>query len=196
MKASTLQRDAKDRQGRNVIAIASASPDADALRRVAEGDVEAMGDVYDRHVQALLRFATRAVGAGDAEDIVQSTFVRAVKMARTYDDRGASGRPWLFGIAVRLIQERRRTLARFGRALLRLRGATSTPWMTPRVHPLDIEKGLARLSEAKRVVIVLAEVEGFSCEEIARALEVPVGTVWTRLHHARRDLRKYYGGSP
>jgi len=180
--------------GRHVVAIGSASPDTDALRRVATGDVGAMGDVYDRHVHALLRFVTRAVGAGDAEDIVQSTFIRAVKMAATYDDRAATGRPWLFGIAVRLVQERRRSLGRFARALVRLHTATATPWMTPRVHPLDLEKALRSLSEAKRVVIVLAEVEGFSCEEIARMLEVPIGTVWTRLHHARRELRKHYTG--
>ena len=55
----------------------------------------------------------------------------------------------------------------------------------------DLEAGLAQLSSAKRSVLVLAEVEGFSCEEIAGMLEIPVGTVWTRLHHARRELRRH-----
>ena len=45
---------------------------------------------------------------------------------------------------------------------------------------------------AKRTVLVLAEVEGFSCEELATMLSIPIGTVWTRLHHARRELRRFY----
>jgi len=118
-------------------------------------------------------------------------------MAPTYDQRSASARPWLFGIAVRLIQERRRSLGRFARALLACAPAQPASWVTPRVHLLDVEKGLRRLSEAKRVSGSSSRrYEGFGCDEIAHMLEVPVGTVWTRLHHARRDLRKYYGESP
>ena len=41
-------------------------------------------------------------------------------------------------------------------------------------------------------MLLLAEVEGFTCEEIAAMLAVPVGTVWTRLHHARRQMRAFY----
>jgi RNA polymerase sigma-70 factor (ECF subfamily) len=51
-----------------------------------------------------------------------------------------------------------------------------------------VERAFAQLSDAKRSVLLMAEVEGMSCEEIAAALEIPVGTVWTRLHHARRHL--------
>ena len=197
VKGSTARRGpGSQHEDRDIIAIGARSSDAEALRRVADGDVGAIGEVYDRHVQALLRFATRTVGPGDAEDIVQSTFVRAVRMAASYDDRTASGRPWLFGIAVRLVQERRRSLARFARALLRIHAASPTTWVAPRVHVLDIEKGLQRLSHAKRVVIVLAEIEGFSCDEISRMLGVPVGTVWTRLHHARRELRRHCERGP
>jgi RNA polymerase sigma-70 factor (ECF subfamily) len=50
---------------------------------------------------------------------------------------------------------------------------------------------LAGLKESKRIVLLLAEVEGLSAEEIATALDVPVGTVWARLHHARREVRKH-----
>ena len=54
---------------------------------------------------------------------------------------------------------------------------------------LRFQRALDRLSLAKRVTVVLSDVEGFSGPEIAEALEVPVGTVWTRLHHARAALR-------
>jgi RNA polymerase sigma-70 factor (ECF subfamily) len=150
-----------------------------------------MGELYERHVYALLRFAVRVVGAADAEDIVQSTFVRAARVAATYDDRAGSGRPWLLGIAARLVQERRRSLSRWARVLIRLGAEGAGRAALPDLHA-DIEKGLRGLTEAKRTVLVLAEIEGFGCDEIARMLDVPVGTVWTRLHHARRELRKYY----
>ncbi len=178
-------------QALRVVPSASSSPDARALQRVAAGDVGAMGEVYERHVRTLLRFAVRVVGAADAEDIVQLTFVRAAKVASTYDDRAGSGRPWLLGIAARLVQERRRSLARWTRVLVRLAAEWRASASIPELQT-DIERGLQRLTEAKRTVLVLAEIEGFGCDEIARILGVPVGTVWTRLHHARRELRKYY----
>ncbi len=164
--------------------------DGAALARVAKGDVGALGEIFDRHSRALLRFVSRSAGTSDAEDIVQTTFVRAAKVAATYDARGDSARPWLFGIAVRVLQERRRAFARLGRALSRLDASrTAGP---PTAARSDLEKGLFRLTEAKRVVIVLAEIEGFTCEEIAAMLETPVGTVWTRLHHARKELRSFF----
>jgi RNA polymerase sigma-70 factor (ECF subfamily) len=52
-----------------------------------------------------------------------------------------------------------------------------------------VAAALADMSAPKRVVILMSEVEGMSCDEIARALDIPIGTVWTRLFAARRDLR-------
>lgn len=171
-------------------ASAGAAGDIDALARVARGDVGALGELYDRHASALLRFAARSVGPHDAEDLVQSTFVRAAKAAATFDGRSASARNWLFGIAARLVQERRRSFARFARALLRFDVPTAVlPMDGPRK---DLAKGLAQLKEAKRVVLLLVEVEGFTSAEVATMLGVPVGTVWTRLHHARRQMRAFY----
>jgi RNA polymerase sigma factor (sigma-70 family) len=170
-------------------------PDTVAFERVAHGDVGALGDIYDRHAAPLLRFASRAAGPHDAEDIVQQTFMLAAKIAATYDGRAATARSWLYGITARLIQERRRSVARFARALMRLSDVTARahdPTGSPRS---DIERGLATLSDAKRVVLVLAEIEGYTCEEIAEMLEIPVGTVWTRLHHARKNLRTFYEGA-
>ncbi len=172
----------------------SASDDADVLGRVGRGDVGALGELYDRHASALIGFATRCTGAQDAEDLVQATFVRAARSAATFDGRHGTARSWLFGITAHLVQERRRSFARLARALLRfdvsaVTGASTAP---PEEERSDLRKGLDRLSESKRVVLLLAEVEGFSCAEIASMLGVPVGTVWTRLHHARREMRAFY----
>lgn len=168
--------------------------DAGSLARVACGDIGALSELYDRHARALLRFATRCVGASDAEDLVQSTFIRAASAAATFDGRSPSARSWLFGITARLIQERRRSVTRFARALLRM--TTFDTGVLASGERRDLEKGLLLLSDAKRTVLVLAEVENFSCEEIATMLDVPVGTVWTRLHHARKEMRAFYEATP
>lgn len=164
--------------------------DVEALALVARGDVGALGTLYDRHARALLAFAARSVGAADAEDLVQATFVRAARAAASYDGRSSSARAWLFGITARLVQERRRSFARLARALLR--SDVSVPSTSSDEARTDLQKGLFRLSEAKRVVLLLAEVEGFRCEEIATMLGIPVGTVWTRLHNARQEMRAFY----
>jgi RNA polymerase sigma factor (sigma-70 family) len=165
-----------------------ASADAAALARVASGEVDALGEVFDRHARALLAFAERAAGRRDADDVVQMTFVRAMRLAPRFDSTSETARPWLFGIAARVILEQRRAFARFARALVRF--TSSEPERAEvDTSSSDIERVLARLSAPKRVVVVLAEIEGYSCDEIASQLEIPVGTVWTRLHHARKELR-------
>ena len=169
--------------------------DADALARVAKGEIDALGKIYDRHHLAVLRFVARALGnASDAEDIVHATFLTIAKIAGSYDGR-LSCRPWLLGVAARLLQQRRRGAARFARMLSGFawwsKGASHDPSnaIVARGELTVIERAVADMSEAKRVVLLMAEIEGVPCEEIAQALEIPVGTVWTRLHAARRDLR-------
>jgi RNA polymerase sigma-70 factor (ECF subfamily) len=179
-------------------AAARASDDAEALARVARGDVGALGEIYDRHAAALLGFASRCTSGRDAEDLVQATFVRAASAAATFDAGSGSARSWLFGITAHLVQERRRSFARLTRALLRFEvpGLSRVSSSSPEEDRNDLQKGLRRLTETKRVVLLLSEVEGFTCEEIATMLDVPVGTVWTRLHHARREMRAFYEEGP
>jgi RNA polymerase sigma factor (sigma-70 family) len=170
--------------------------DTTALRRVAAGDVTALGEVYDRHARSLLTFIARVSGPIDAEDIAHTVFVRAARLAGSYDGRAASARSWLFGITAKVLQERRRSFVRGVRALLRLDSTAAVSVIPAMGSRTDIERGLAALTEAKRAVILLADLEGFTSDEIARMLAIPVGTVWTRLHHARRELRKFYEEAP
>jgi RNA polymerase sigma factor (sigma-70 family) len=166
----------------------AAASDAALLARVAEGEVSAMGALYDRYAPTLLRFARR-IDPQEAEDLLHSTFVRVAKLSMRFDGRSPSARAWLFAIMTRVAQERTRSLRRFARAVARFSEL-------PRRHAVsiidtrpDLDRALRQLSTAKRAVLLLAEVEGFSCEEIAAMLGIPVGTVWTRLHHARKELR-------
>jgi RNA polymerase sigma-70 factor, ECF subfamily len=163
--------------------------DAALLARVAAGEVSALGLLYDRHAAGLLRFARR-VAPQEAEDLLQTTFLRVAQLAGRFDGRTPSARTWLFAIMVRIGQERSRSLRRFGAALKRFAALPRQPVSASIDTARDLDRALSQLSQAKRSVILLAEIEGFTCEEIASMLEIPIGTVWTRLHHARRELRE------
>jgi RNA polymerase sigma factor (sigma-70 family) len=172
---------------------ASAESDAVILARVAGGDLVALGAVYDRYAPGLLRFAARAAGSEEAEDVVQATFLRVIRLAAAFDPSVASARPWLFAITARIVQERRRSLRRWRAALLGLaQQQQRSPSRQLTDARADLSRGLDGLSVAKRTVLILAEVEGFTCEELATMLSIPVGTVWTRLHHARNELRRRF----
>jgi RNA polymerase sigma-70 factor (ECF subfamily) len=169
--------------------------DADAIKRVAAGELSAMADIYDRHHGAVFDFVVRLTrDDSDVEDIVHATFLTAARRATTFDGR-APCRPWLLGIAAQLVRRRRRSLARLARALfdfashLRLAAALDpSDMLVARDELRRMETAFAKLSHAKRAVLLLAEVEGMTCEGIATTLKIPIGTVWTRLHHARREL--------
>lgn len=184
---------------RRAAALAPA-PDPDVLRRLAAGDIGALGELYDRHHEAIRRFVARATcDAEDVDDLVHVTFLEAARSAERYDGR-ASCRPWLVGIAAQLLRRRRRSFGQLLKVLSSLRGlrassADPRPALDARG---DVERALARLTEVKRVTLLMAEVEGLSCAEIAAAMGVPIGTVWTRLHAARRELRLALdgGGEP
>lgn len=171
---------------------ATASSDPDLMRELAAGQLGALGQLYDRYQAPLRSFLARATrDAHDVDDLLHATFLTAAQCAGRYDGR-ASCRPWLIGIAAQLLRRRRRAVGRFVAVLTAIKGslqAASDPRPALQARG-EVERALAQVSEAKRITLLMAEVEGLSCEEIARALQIPVGTVWTRLHAARRELRK------
>jgi RNA polymerase sigma-70 factor, ECF subfamily len=169
--------------------------DARLLRRIAAHEMPALGLLYDRHHAAVRGFVGRC-SRGDAEDTVQETFLTAARKAHSYDGR-ASCKPWLIGIAARLLQHERRSWARFSNAVERLFASEITvPDRDPQETALAredtqrLQSALNALTPTRRVVLVMAEIEEMPCDEIARALDIPIGTVWTRLHHARKSLRE------
>lgn len=171
--------------------------DAELMQRIADGRLEALGELYDRHAEGVRHFARRTLSnAAEAEDIAQETFLVVPKIASRYDGR-PSARPYLLGIAARLTLRRRRGLARLGEVIASFAATLSTTQRDdPETRMSDgeeiarFERALSRLTDEKRVVLLMIEREGLSGEEVARALEIPVNTVWTRLHKARMELRK------
>ena len=166
--------------------------DPELLARLAEGQLGALGELYDRYQEPVRSFIARVTSdAHDVDDLLHAAFLAAAQSAHRYDGR-ASARPWLVGIAATLLRRRRQSLARLVRVLGSLKDSLAPPSDPhPRLHArTDLERALAQLSEPKRITLLMAEVEGLTCEEIAQALAIPIGTVWTRLHAARRDLRQ------
>src|SRR5687767_9353797 len=156
--------------------------DPEIMSRLARSDIGALGELYDRYHEPVRRFIARATSdAEDVDDLVHATFLAAARSAGNYDGR-SSCRPWLIGIAVQFLRRRRRAFARLLAMLSSVSGANATA-VDPRgaLHARsDIDRALKRLSESKRVAFLMAEVEEMSCAEVAAALSIPIGTVWTR----------------
>lgn len=175
---------------------ASEETDAELLRAVADGNLGSLGALFDRHHEAVRQFLLRAAPhADDVDDLAQEAFLTAARAASSFDGR-ASARPFLVGIAAQLLRRRRRTFSRI-RALYDAFGSVSEP---PPPNPemaaelaqesARLREAIARLSEDRRIVLVMVEYSGLSGPEVARALDTPVGTVWRRLHEARAELRE------
>jgi RNA polymerase sigma factor (sigma-70 family) len=177
--------------------------DAELLSRVGQGELSPLGVLYDRYHDSVRQFVGWAIG-GDvhADDLTHEAFLALARIAGRYDGR-ESARPLLIGIASKLVQEHRRGRARWSEVVQSFASATAertipTPENTASVteEMRRFDEALARLSEEKRLVVLMAEGEGLSGEEVARALEIPIGTVWTRLHYAREELRRAMEAKP
>jgi RNA polymerase sigma-70 factor (ECF subfamily) len=177
--------------------------DAELLSLVAEGSLDAVGELYDRYALDIWRVAHRVLGEPeDVDDIVHTLFIQLPRVARSYDGR-ASCRGWLCGICVRLALRHRRGAGRFQRmlrAFAQIGFSGGAPASDPERHACNneelaaFERGLSRLSDKKRAAFVLVEVEGLTTEEAADVLAIPAATVRTRLFHARRDLHEAMRG--
>jgi len=169
--------------------------DATLLAAIAKDDLGALGHLYDRHARAVWRVVHRVTsGAADVDDIVHTTFLKVPELAASFDGR-PSARSWLIGIAVRFALRHMRGRGRFTRMLARFAHVTrGVDALDPEVQAngraalAALERSLATLAPAKRVVFVMIEMEGLAHDEVARVLGVPVATVRTRLFHAKREL--------
>jgi len=162
------------------------SRDDDGLiRRVGEGDLGAMQVLYERYAPQLYRFALARLGdERAAEDVVQEAMLAAWQGASRF--RGDStAATWLFGICRRKVAE----VCRRGRR-------RETPGLRPVADDappdsrLEFWESFSRLSDEHQEVLLLVFHYGLSQEEVARVLGVPVGTVKSRVHYARRRLRE------
>ena len=168
--------------------------DAELLREIARANQAAFRALVDGHAGYLYRVAHSLTGSGaDADDLVQETFAAVLES----QFRGESSvRTWLVAILVRRAAMLRRTAGRRIRAssLDDAASASTKSGADATEARLDVNQMLQELSEEHRQVIVLRELQGMSYDDIAAALEVPRGTVESRLFRAREELRKRFKG--
>ncbi|WP_344972269.1 RNA polymerase sigma factor [Streptosporangium fragile] len=158
---------------------------------------EAFAALFDRYSGMLYRYVSRRLGPEVAEDLVGETFLTAFARRKHYDLAYADARPWLFGIATKLVSRHRRTEAARYRALQRstVEDTVDSPAnrvaaeVTARASRPALVRALAVLSARDRDVLLLIAWSDLSYEEVARALGIPVGTVRSRLNRARRKVR-------
>ena len=163
---------------------------------------EAFAALYDRHAGPIHRFAGRRLGDQLADDVVGETFLAAFRRRERYDLRRADARPWLYGIAANVIGKHRRAEVRMLRAFARTGAdpvaAGHADLVDSRVCAAavqrDLAAALAALTAGDRDVLLLIAWADLSYEETAAALGIPVGTVRSRLHRARRKVREALGG--
>lgn len=166
------------------------------MQRVREGDDDAFGEIVDRYKDSLVNYLTHLVRSRDrAEEIAQDAFVRLYRNANQYRQQKRLG-PYLFRIATNLVVTEVRRERRWSLLLPRLHASTraSTPAPDTNLFATEIQRQVAaaidRLPVPYRAALVLFEIEEWSYDEIAKALDVRVGTVKSRISRAREMLRK------
>jgi len=161
------------------------------------GEPEAFGLIYDRYAPTLLRFLSRRVGARVAEGLVGELFRIAFERRETFDASRANALPWLYGIGSNVLLKHRRAEARRLRASARMLAAgpavdrrASAAALDARVLFPRVADAIETLPDPEREALLLFAWEELPYEAVAEALELPIGTVRSRLNRARARLRE------
>jgi RNA polymerase sigma factor (sigma-70 family) len=165
-------------------------------------DPERFTLVFDRHFPAIHGYLQRRIGPGVAEDLAAEAFVTAFRRREDYDASRASALPWLFGIAANLLRHRqrkeRRGLLAFARTgvdpVVEEFGAVDDRVDAQLAGP-RLARALASLTPGDREVLLLYAWADLTYAEIAEALNIPIGTVRSRLSRARGSVRELLASS-
>jgi RNA polymerase sigma-70 factor, ECF subfamily len=157
-------------------------------------DTALMGELYSEHAGALWRYALRLTGdRARAEDVVQETLLRAWQHPHVFDDSERSSRAWLFRVARNIIIDEQRT-SRFRREVRPPDGSDEFEQRGPdevdaALDRLLIADALMQLSPEHRAVVRRSHYLGWTIGQIGDDLQIPEGTVKSRLHYALHALR-------
>jgi len=171
--------------------------DSGLVDRLRRGDPGAFEDLVIAYQHRVFSVALRMLGSrAEAEELAQEVFLRVHRAVAEF--RGdAKLSTWLYTIASRLCLNRlasgERRMARAGEETL-MRLASSHPGPGDELERSELSaalhRAIAELPDERRIVIVLRDLEGLAYEEIAAALDLELGTVRSRLHRARMDLKE------
>jgi len=165
--------------------------DLELVRRAAKGDGKAFHALVDAHAQPLYRLAVSLVGnAADAEDVLQETLAGAFRGLSGFQGR-SSVKTWLRRILVTQAAKWRRDRQRRNMPTSEAIDVSKADSAANLIGAkIDLQAALQLLSDEHREVLVLREFDGMSYDEMAEALGLPRGTVESRLHRARAQLKE------
>jgi len=174
-------------------------PDEDdaAIIRRSLREPERFAAIFDRHAPHIMRYLAHRLGRQAADDLVAETFLVAFGGRKKYDLDRPDARPWLYGIATNLVRRRQREDGREYRLRAAIVPEPDADGHADRVAEQVtaaamnqlLGAALAELSSGDRDVLLLVAWEGLTYDEVAQALDIPVGTVRSRLNRARRQVR-------
>ena len=178
----------------------SEPPDAELAERAGAGDERAFTALVRRYERPVYALCCRYLGAADAADAAQETFVRAFIHLDQFD-RSRPLLPWLFTIARRLCIDHQRARRHEAPASDRATEASLQhdpveAHVSAREELALLGRALHDLSEGPREAVALFHLHDLSYKEIAEQLEVPMGTVMTWIHRGRDALRAALSGGP
>jgi RNA polymerase sigma-70 factor (ECF subfamily) len=158
-------------------------------------------EIFDRHFATVFRFAERRVGRDQASEVASETLARAFAKRGSFRPEAADALPWLLGIASKLILHQRRRFVRYlaavERASAEIRTVDQEGDLSSADRRLDapadwamMRTALLTLSDTDRELLLLVAWDQLSYEEAAAVLDLPLGTVRSKLHRARAHLRE------
>ena len=164
-------------------------------------DPAQFGLIFDRHYDAIHRYLAQRVGWDLAEDLTANVFLTAFQSRTRFRPSGQDAGPWLYGIATNILRRHTRTEVRrlraYGRVprpgAVQMDGDALASRLDAQRAAALIGDALARLPEAERSVLLLVAWADLTYEEVSVALDIPMGTVRSRLHRARMRLRELLG---
>ncbi|MCA9607047.1 MAG: sigma-70 family RNA polymerase sigma factor [Myxococcales bacterium] len=168
--------------------------DVDLVIALARGEREALAELYDRHASAMLGLGLKLLrDRGEAEEILHDVYLEAWSRAGDYDPSRGGVRTWLMLRMRSRCLDRIKSAARSrtspaGEDLERIVGGAPAA-ATDRIDAKRVHGAMEGLPDEQRRILELGYFAGLSCSEIADTLEIPIGTVKSRLHAAMKKLR-------
>ncbi len=164
---------------------------AEIVAACQKGDPIAQHRLYEASHQNVYRLMVRMVGIQDAADVTQQVFFQAFRKISQFSGRSQIG-TWIYRVAVNEALQHLRRSKRSRVQVLEQEPIDGSPNSQENVDDKELlERALSRLEPDLRSTFLLREIEGLSYGDIASALEIPEGTVGSRLSRARRELQKH-----
>ena len=174
--------------------------DRQYVLKLQQGDLSALGILYDRHRQMVYRTALAITGDPEAAaDLLQDVFLRLNRFSRRIDAERPL-EPWLYRMTANLCYTWMKRRNRFMRAVTEM-----AEWISREHHPTPqaiterdeewdiVRKAVAALPLQQRVVVVMYYINDCAIQEISEILDIPIGTVKSRLYYGRNTLKKQLG---